>query len=209
MSGVSAKCYGTKWCLRRGSNPNDVDDQKSRQSKPSYRPNVRASDRAFCLWFVFARGFYAQSPVSEALPRCSASLQITAFYSTAPSAAPRKTGGNLYHICYTESNSSFSARCNYRESSKHARYHARILVNLEAVCLAGCYAGGLASSITCAIMAALCCTRSRSLRQRRNEWRAYAPVPNQRPAISPLARTPSYGRPAPVRGGFRMRRGLR
>src|SRR5260221_7733761 len=68
MSGVSAKCYGTKWRLRRGSNPNDVDDQKSRQSKPSYRPNVRASDRAFCLWFVFARGFYAQSPVSEALP---------------------------------------------------------------------------------------------------------------------------------------------
>src|SRR2546428_11577987 len=65
---VSANCYGTKWHRRRGSNRNDVDDQKSRQSKPSCRPNVRASDRVFGLWFVFARGSYARPPVSVAVP---------------------------------------------------------------------------------------------------------------------------------------------
>src|SRR6266566_3156419 len=68
MSGVSANCYGTKWHRRRGSNRNDVDDQKSRQSKPSCRANVRASDRVFGLWFVFARGSYARPPVSVAVP---------------------------------------------------------------------------------------------------------------------------------------------
>src|SRR2546430_15421770 len=68
MSGVSAKCYGTKWHRRRGSHRNDVDDQKSRHTKPSCRANVRASDRVFGLWFVFARGSYARPPVSVALP---------------------------------------------------------------------------------------------------------------------------------------------
>src|SRR5437773_9743294 len=68
MSGVSANCYGTKWHRRRGSNRNDVDDQKSRQSKPSFRANVRASDRVFGLCFVFARGSYARPPVSVAVP---------------------------------------------------------------------------------------------------------------------------------------------
>jgi|SRR2546421_12899513 len=68
MSGVSANCYATKWHLRRGSNRNDGDDQKSRPSKPSGRANLRASDRVFGLWFVFARGSYARPPVSVALP---------------------------------------------------------------------------------------------------------------------------------------------
>src|SRR5947199_6043683 len=72
MSGVSANCYATKWHLRRGSNRNDGDDQKSRPSKPSGRANLRASDRVFGLWFVFARGSYARPPVSVALPRISA-----------------------------------------------------------------------------------------------------------------------------------------
>jgi Winged helix-turn helix len=61
-------CCATKWHRRRGPSRNDVDDQKSRQSKPSGPPNVRVSDRVFGLWFVFARGFYARPPVSVALP---------------------------------------------------------------------------------------------------------------------------------------------
>src|SRR5947209_17021661 len=68
MSGVCANCYSTKWHPRHGSNRNDVDDQKSRPSKPSYRPRVRSPNHALGLWFVFVKGFYAQSPVRGALP---------------------------------------------------------------------------------------------------------------------------------------------
>jgi putative transposase len=46
-----------------------VDDPKSRHSKSSYRPDVRSPDHAFGLWFVFVKAFYAQPPVSVALPR--------------------------------------------------------------------------------------------------------------------------------------------
>src|SRR2546421_4176659 len=69
MSGVSANCYGTKWHLRHGLHRNNVDDQKSRQSQLPYQPNDRAFERALGLWFVFARGSYAQPPVSVALPQ--------------------------------------------------------------------------------------------------------------------------------------------
>src|SRR6266566_423050 len=68
MSGVFANCCTTKWHRRRGSNRNDGDDQKGEQSKPSYRPHVRSPNHAFGLWFVFVKAFYAQPPVSVALP---------------------------------------------------------------------------------------------------------------------------------------------
>src|SRR5258708_6962744 len=80
MSGVSAKCYATKWHLCRGSNRNDVDDQKSSQSKPLCRPNVRASDCVFGLWFVFAGGPCARPPDSGALPCGSTCLVFICFF---------------------------------------------------------------------------------------------------------------------------------
>src|SRR6266566_657241 len=77
MSGVCANCDATKWRRRRGSNRNDVGDQNSRQSNPSYRPNVRSPDHACGLWFVFVRGVYAQPPVSVALPWHKISLTFS------------------------------------------------------------------------------------------------------------------------------------
>src|SRR2546423_2078672 len=68
MSGGCANCYSTKWHPRRGSNRNDVDDQKSRPSKLPSRPSVSSPNHALGLWFVFVKGFYAQSPVRVALP---------------------------------------------------------------------------------------------------------------------------------------------
>src|SRR2546429_8324449 len=89
MSGVSAKCYATKWHRRRGSHRNDVDDQKSRHTKPSCRANVRASDRVFGLWFVFARGSCARPPVSGALPQVISSKRLS----------ESRTVVDFIHIC--------------------------------------------------------------------------------------------------------------
>src|SRR5258708_5349056 len=46
MSGVSAKCYATKWYLRRGSNRNDVDDRAKQRDLIRLCLNDREGDLA-------------------------------------------------------------------------------------------------------------------------------------------------------------------